>query len=58
MPTEKDTTGGVKKMKSERLPSAKIVGPVDSENTQNALEGKEIVKASSLAIVPNGDKEH
>ncbi|CAF1919183.1 BnaC02g31370D [Brassica napus] len=31
MLTEKDTTGGVKKMESETLPSAKIEGPVDSE---------------------------
>ncbi|KAL0689401.1 hypothetical protein Bca4012_089079 [Brassica carinata] len=30
MPTEKDTTGGVKKMESETLPSAKIQGHVGS----------------------------
>ncbi|KAH0898797.1 hypothetical protein HID58_048365 [Brassica napus] len=27
-------------------------------NTKNVLEGKETVKTSSLAIVPNVDKEH
>ncbi|KAJ4873857.1 FIP1[V]-like protein [Raphanus sativus] len=31
MPTEKDNNAGVKKMESERLPSAKTEGPADSE---------------------------